>query len=105
MNECHHHCLLLHHSRQGRICGVRGGGEVHAFGHEANPDLIQKHANMHVEAGDMGPEQIELRLSIAAQCGCDDGNAHATAEVSHEIKEAGRVSHLFLFDQTHGDRC
>src|SRR6266700_4065820 len=105
LNEGNHDSLLLHHSSQSCICGICGGGEIHTFGHEAGANLIEYHANTHIETGQMRSEDVELRLCVPAQRRCNYRNSHASTQVSHETEEASRVSHFFLLNQAHGDRC
>ena len=51
------------------------------------------------------PDQSCLaRLRVTRDQGRDRRDANASADVAHEIKNAGRVTHLFLAERPHG-RC
>jgi len=49
------------------------------------------------------PRELRLaRLCVARDQRRDRGNAYAPANIAHEIKNAGRVTHLFLTERAHG---
>ena len=58
-----------------------------------------------VITGDMAAQHVVLGLGIAAEHRCDGRNADASAEVPHQIEDAGRVSHGLFGDRIHRNGC
>src|SRR4029077_12692953 len=51
------------------------------------------------------PNKVGLaRLRLTRDQRCDRRDANASADVAHQIENAGRVTHLFLAERPHG-RC
>ena len=46
---------------------------------------------------------IVMQLGAAGQEGGHDGDAHAAADIAHEVKDAGGVAHLLWLDVGHGE--
>src|SRR5262245_63807611 len=101
MYECNHDRLLANHSGERGICGTRRSREVHSSCHEAAADLAEQHTGTRIKSADTRAQDVVPLMSIAAEHGGDRRNADTTAEISHEIEQACRVSHLLTNDQAH----
>jgi hypothetical protein len=93
--------LLANHSGERGVCGTGSGREVHSSCHEPAANLAEQRTDARIKRAYMSAQNVVPLLSIAAQHGGDRCNADTAAEISHEIEEAGRVSHLLADNQAH----
>jgi len=59
---------------------------------------------LHVTRCDIGDQMILVHLRAAGEEGGHDGDADTTADIAHQVENAGGVPHLLRLDAGHGER-
>ena len=104
VNERNHRRLLLHHPGDGGIRALRGRRRIGAGRKVALPRRLDRVLRRGRVGIDVRAEDVEVLLLFPREQRSRRRDADASAEVAHQIEEAGGVPHPLAWNRIHADR-